>query len=195
MPSALPPSLNDADAWLAAAAARIEDDPDLLVALSDEEVAALLAAEGTSVSGVAAGVRRRVREESRTQTPRWRWPVAVGAVAVAGLVAVAMVQFGGPDPAETVFVYESELVAYAGPQTKGADSSAARLLLAAARDTPPDTALARRAAVAFEAQPDPDAAFFAGLAYRLADDDRAAEAAFDRVPPTSSYADDARALR
>lgn len=106
-----------------------------------------------------------------------------------------------PDPAEAVLAYRTQLAAVAVPPTKGTTptplATGARDLLAAADAEPPDTTLARRAALTLAEVDDPtgEAAFFSGLAFRLAGDASRADAAFRRVPDGSPYADAARTGR
>ena len=197
----------DAERWLAALAARVEDDDALLASLSDADVAALLAQEDVRASGVAASLRRRLREaEAAAPRRRWRW--AVGAAAVLALLAAtwALWPSGTPGASDEVAVYRADLLALVGPPVKGEAplslASGAGDLLAAAEAAPPDTALARRAGLALAqaagAEPTPErraaAAFFAGLAYRLLGDPEASARWFRRVPPGSRYAADAAAF-
>lgn len=87
-----PPPEDDARRWLAALAARVEDDPELLDALSDAEAERLLAQEDVRASGVAASIRRRLRESEapeagsrdRDRSPTvWSWLGLSGALGTA----------------------------------------------------------------------------------------------------------------
>lgn len=202
MPSPSPP--DDARRWLAALAARVEDDAALLEALSDDEVAALLAEEDVRPAGVAAAIRRRLREPPRTaRRLRWRWAAAATATTLVAALALWVLRPPSPGGASEVLAYRADLVALAAPPTKGASpdplTAGARDLLAAAEASPPDTALARRAARRLAATPDAsrtgEAAFFAALAYRLAGDAPEAARWFRRVPETSPYGAAARSYR
>lgn len=91
MPIESTPPYEDAERWLAALEARVEDDEALLDQLTDREVAALLNHEDVRVSGVAASIRRRLRE---TITQKQKSPygtnvfvVSEGSVLVAWLLS------------------------------------------------------------------------------------------------------------
>ncbi|MEL6615418.1 MAG: hypothetical protein AAFQ43_06745 [Bacteroidota bacterium] len=229
-----PPPDDDARRWLAALEARVEDDPDLLDALSDAEAERLLAQEDMRASGVAAAIRRRVREATPEAATRegagvarswlgsagalgsaWSWwrhtpPEARGGIR-AGLAILVVAAVAGtlwavwetPGTAVgEVLEHRAELAALVGPPVKGDPGAlpplarGARDLLAAAETDPPDRPLAREAAETLarsaRAETDPEAvgvrAYFAGLAYRLAGDDAAAEQWLRRVPEGTAYA-------
>ena len=208
------PAPDDARAWLDALAARVEDDESFLASIPDADVDRLLAAEDVRASGVAAAIRRRVREaDARPRQKRraglWRWASGAAAALLVGVaVWAALPSASGPSAAGEVLIYRNELVQIVGPPTKGEDdlpplARGARDLLAAAEADPPDRALAGDAArtlsAAIAGEPDPEragaAAYFAGLAYRLAGDEDAARTTFRRVPAGTAYeADAARAL-
>lgn len=82
-----PPNLDqDAERWLAAFAARVEDDEVLLSRFTDEEVEESLATEDLRVSGVAAAIRRRQLELEDSRSKRSRTGVVFVTTSVWGLV-------------------------------------------------------------------------------------------------------------
>ena len=201
----MPPDPPDAQAWLAALAARVEDDEAFLASLSDDEVHRLLAEEDVRASGVAAAIRRRVREAEadRARAARgaglWRWAAGLAGAAVLGVALWAAWPAAGGSAAGEVLLYRNELTRIMGPPTKGAEAPplarGARDLLAAAEADPPDRALAAEAAAALaeaaSGETDPGrlsaAAYFAGLAHRLSGDEDAALGWFRRVPAGTAY--------
>ena len=207
LPSDFTPSDNAARAWLEAMVTRIEDDPDLLAALSDEEVDAALAAEGIRASGVRAAVRRRVREAqtmpARSPAQRTRFnPFRAAALAAIGVIALASLFWVLQTPAAVdPLTYEEQLAGLMRPASKAPDPTAADLLsegaevlLSAARAE--DAPTARQAAATFAQAYDlatsiedqDAAAFFAGLATELTGDTDEAVAWLRRVSSGGEYA-------
>lgn len=194
---------------------RIEDDPDLLAALSEEEVDAALAEEGIRASGVRAAVRRRIREAeampARSPARRTRFnPFMATALAFVGVIALASllwVQQESTSVAEEVLTYEATLTELMRPPSKSPDPTAsdllsvgAQALLTAAQADPPDQPAAREASAAFteayamatEMDAQDTAAFFAGLANGLMDQPDEAVEWLRRVSPDGAYAGQAK---
>ena len=207
------PSDADVRAWMEAMVVRIEDDPDLLAALSDEEVDAALADEGIRASGVRAAVRRRVREAearpARSPARRIRFTpfrsVALAALGVIALASLWWLQQPQPFQPDDVLAYETALSEMVRPATKSAEptvgdllSEGAQALLTAAEGGASEQAYT--AAQAFEAayglasSPDGQdtAAFFAGLANGLGGGIEQAATWLRRVSPDGAYGAAAR---
>lgn len=198
---------------------RIEDDSDLLAAMSDDEVQAALAEEGIRASGVQAAIRRRVREAqtapARSPARRTRFNpfsariggLAAG-LAMVGILALASlwwIQQPSAFGADVVLAYETTLTEFVRPAPKGLNpdandllSEAAQALLTAAQAEDPRAArkagdlFAQAYDLANSTEDQDVAAFFAGLAKGLEGDSAEAVSWLRRVSPGGAYAGPAR---
>ena len=192
------------DRWLAALAARVEDDEDLLAAIPDDEVDELLAQERLRPGPVQAAIHRRLSEARRHRRRRGRAGWAVAAVLAVGAVfAWGTLRTAPPTDGREVLAYRPDLEALASVPTKGDGTLAAgaTALLNAAQGGDRSDARDAAAVLADVARGDtaPEqratSAFFAALAYRLAGDSTEARTWLGQVPEDSQYGDAARALR
>ena len=192
------------DRWLAALAARVEDDEDLLAAIPDDEVDKLLAQERLRPEAIQAAIHRRLSKVPRRRRRRTGWAVAASAVLALGAVfAWGTLRTAPPADGREVLAYQPDLEALASVPAKGDGTLAAgaTALLDAAQSGDRSDARDAAALLADVARADtaPEqratSAFFAALAYGLAGDSTEARTWLRQVPEDSRYGDAARALR